>query len=138
MGAEERRGYFRRQFSEDERYFLEFKPAGKFFSKSEVALTMNLSASGLLFRCNKIITVNTLLKLSMVLPRVKKAIPIQARVVRIEPAQREGMYNVAVFYTEISDADRFTIDQFCNEKRGPSQEAPQGAEGLQNTPQQKI
>lgn len=135
MGAEERRGYFRRQFSEDERYFIEFKPAGKFFSKSEVALTMNLSASGLLFRCNNMMTVNTLLKLSMTLPRVKKPISLQARVVRIEPAQREGMFNIAIFYTEISDADRMTIDQFCNEKRGAVQEVPQASEGntSQNT-----
>ncbi|MBI1883470.1 MAG: PilZ domain-containing protein [Chlamydiae bacterium] len=116
MGFEEKRSHFRRYFSEEERYLIEYKVAGKFFAKKEVALTLNLSASGLLFRATHITPVNTLLKVSLQLPHLKKTIPLQARVARIEPTHKEGIYNIAIHYIQILDADRALIDKFCTEQ----------------------
>lgn len=117
MGFEEKRGYIRRYFGSDERYFIEYKTHGKFFQRPQAALSLNLSASGLLFRAAKIIPVNTVLDVNLSLPHIKKPIPMLARVVRMEPTQREGMFDIAIFYTEISDSNRTLIDQFCTAKK---------------------
>ena len=117
MGHEEKRSYFRRTLEEESRYFIEYKPKGKFFASKEVALTLNLSASGLLFRSAKVIPVNTILRVSMTLPHVKNPIRIIARVVRIDATPREGMVNIALHFTEISDSNRSVINTFCTEKK---------------------
>ncbi len=117
MGYEEKRGYVRRYFGADERYFIEHKVHGKFFQRPEAALTINLSASGLLFRSSKIIPVNTIIDVNLSLPHIKKPVQLVARVVRMEPTQRQGMFDIAIFYTEITDQNRSIIDQFCMDKK---------------------
>lgn len=125
MGFEEKRQYQRRYFEESERYFIEYKPAGKFFAKTDVALTLNLSASGALFRATTLFATATVLKVKMTLPLHKKPIQMTAKVVRIEPTLREKIYNIALHFTEISDSDRALINQFCLDKK---EEPPQAAD----------
>lgn len=120
MLFEEKRKYQRRYFGNDERYLIEFKLVGKLFQKFDVALTLNISASGLLFRSTKIFSVNTDLKIRLNLPRMKKPIQITARVVRVEPTQRDGIYDIAIFYTQITDQERTLLDQFCRDKTDSS------------------
>ncbi|MBI1870895.1 MAG: PilZ domain-containing protein [Chlamydiae bacterium] len=116
MGFEERRKHFRRYFGEDERYFIEYKVLGKLIPKKEVALTLDLSAGGLLFRSADLIAVNSEIEFDLSLPHIKDPIHLKGRVVRVEPALKAGIYNIAVQYIEISENDRVAIDQFCTGK----------------------
>lgn len=116
MAIDEKRTGLRRNLTEEDRYLVEYKIAGKFFQKLEMALTLNISSTGLLFRSTKFIPSNTLLKMSMTLPRIKRQVQTLARVVRVEPTAKEGIFNVGVTFTEIPDADRQALDQYCQEK----------------------
>lgn len=117
MDPSEKRVFQRRTLDESERYLIEYKEAGKFFQKKEVALTINVSASGLLFKSNTLIAINKQLSVDMNIPHLKKSIHLTAQVVRIDPSHRDGIYNIAVRFIQISEADRNLINQFCLEHK---------------------
>ena len=123
MGHEEKRAFFRRSFSEDERYLIEYKIGRGLFKKKTVALTINISAGGCLFRAHELIGVNTVMNIWLTLPGTDKPIPIEGKVVRVEPTLRDKIYHVAIHYTKITDLDQDLLNKFCKEERSP-QAAP--------------
>ncbi|MDP8217721.1 MAG: PilZ domain-containing protein [Candidatus Theseobacter exili] len=125
----EQRGFQRRFFQEDERYMIEFVTLPKkFLQKSEVALTLNLSGSGLLFMYNRPLHHGSLMKIKLSIPKRKKPIKLVGKVVRVEPARRHGLFNIAVQFSEITYENRNLIDEFCNDLKEQKKEQ-QKAEG---------
>lgn len=86
-------------FKEEDRYLVEYKTHGRLFQKQEVALTMDVSNSGLLFRTSRFIPVNTTLSINLSLPN-QKPVHTLARVVRAEISLRQGMFDIAIHYLQ--------------------------------------
>ena len=126
----EQRGFQRRFFQEDERYMIEFVTLPKkFLQKSEVALTLNLSGSGLLFTYNRPVHHGSFMKIKLSIPKRKKPIKLVGKIVRVEPASRHGLFNIAVQFSEISYQDQKLVDEFCNDVKEQRKELQQKAEG---------
>ena len=126
----EKRAFQRRLFQEDERYMIEFALLPKkLFRKFEVALTINLSGSGLLFRYSKPLPHGSLMKLRLSLPNAKKPVKIVGRIVRVEPSSKRGIFNIAVQFKEISYEARKLIDDFCSEVKAQREEQQKNDEG---------
>jgi len=104
---------------------IEYKKTKGLFHKWVIALTRNLSASGLLFRAQEIIDTNTILKIKLSLPDEKKPFHLIAKVVRINSTKRGDFFDIAIVFTQINPDDKIKLDQFCKEhenKNEPSSE----------------
>ena len=112
MGIEQRR-HQRRRVKEEDRFLFLYKLKEKFLAKKTVALTLNMSASGLLFRASELIPLNTLLKGVLEVPPLKRKFKVDAKVVRVEPTHRDGIYDIAVYFTQINNDDQEMLNAFC-------------------------
>lgn len=84
----------------------------KCFGKRYVALTENISASGLIFRSAYLFQIGSMLTGILEIPELRKKIDISGRVIRLEPTRKEDIYEVAIQYIEIDNADRELINEF--------------------------
>ena len=122
---QERRRSTRRDLSERERCPIEYKVAGGgFFQKAEVALTKNISASGLLFLSPSIYPLNTEIKAILTLPGAQKPIKIKGKIVRSEPTANPKRNSIAITYIEIKENDRGEIDKFCSSLKSDKTQLP--------------
>lgn len=76
------------------------------------SVTRDLSAGGLRFISGYALPVNTLLSLRIQLDKAEKSIDCLAKVCRVEEDALATMFNVVVYYLDISSADRVRISQF--------------------------
>ena len=89
-----------------------------------VSETVNVSRSGAYCRLDKRIGVMTKLKIQILLPIRKdektltKTIHCQGVVVRVEPCPETGNYDIAIFFSEISQRDAVAIDDYVNSCTG--------------------
>ena len=104
MGIE-KRDYTRRYFSDKELLFFVYKLKDKLLGRKNVALTLNLSATGLLFRAADHLALNSILKGVLKIPNLKREIKLEAQVVRVDATDREGIYDIAVYFTKIDKGE---------------------------------
>lgn len=83
--------------------------------------TKNISASGAYCTLDRFVAPMTKLQLAFELPQGSRRVKIQCAgvVVRIEPVVAtvdRGMYNVAIFFTELAERDRSAIARFVRER----------------------
>lgn len=122
---QERRRSTRRELSDRERCPIEYKiVGGGFFQKAEVALTRNISASGLLFLSSTMYPLNIVLKARLTLPGGHKPISIKGKIVRSEPTENPKRYSIAITFTEINEHDREEIDKFCSALKSDKTQLP--------------
>ena len=76
------------------------------------SLTKDISAGGLRFVSGYTLPVNTILDLRIQLGQGEKSIDCLARVCRVEDDNFSTMFNIVVYYLDISSADRVRIDHF--------------------------
>ncbi len=82
-----------------------------------VSESINISSGGLSFRSVRAMEEFTRLGLTLVLPVKPAPLPVEVRavVVRCEPSRdpaKRTFFDVAVCFTEISEADRATLNSF--------------------------
>ena len=82
-----------------------------------VTETLNISRSGAYCQVNERVELMTKLKVQILLPSRKnqkrsKTIHCQGVVVRVEPAARNGRFDVAIFFSEIAQRDAESINDY--------------------------
>jgi hypothetical protein len=83
-----------------------------------VTASVNLSRSGVYCRVNKRLHFMTKLKIQLLLPSqrddksVAKTIHCEGVIVRVEPPNEAGCYNIAIFFSEIARRDAEFIDDY--------------------------
>ena len=84
-----------------------------------VTETLNISRSGAYCQVNKRVELMTKLKIQILLPvparknqKRSKTIHCQGVVVRVEPAAHNGRFDVAIFFNEIAQATRRSINDY--------------------------
>ena len=86
-----------------------------------VTETGNISQSGSYCRVSKYIEPMTKLSICLLLPlkkdgkNINKKINCEGIVVRSEPALKEGCYNIAIFFNNISQRDAQSISDFVEQ-----------------------
>ncbi|MFH2145103.1 MAG: PilZ domain-containing protein [Candidatus Omnitrophota bacterium] len=83
-----------------------------FFEPELGILTKNLSAAGLLFKASEPLAPGTIVELSLMLPHQKNSIDCLARVTRIEDLELDTYYDVAIYFLDLSDAERSRLNRF--------------------------
>lgn len=107
----------RRHLRTPERVSLDIQDAGTALSTE----TKNLSASGAYCTLNRFIAPMSKLQLRFELPHGARRVKIRCTgvIVRVEPVianAERGSYNVAIFFTELSERDRSAISRFVRER----------------------
>lgn len=82
-----------------------------FFEPELGVLTKNLSAAGLLFKASEHLAPGTIIELTLILPH-QNSINCLARVTRVEELELESYYDVAVYFLDLSDAERSRLNRF--------------------------
>lgn len=83
-----------------------------------VTASVNLSRSGVYCRVNKRLHFMTKLKIQLLLPArrddnsVTKTIHCEGVIVRVEPSNEAGCYNIAIFFSEIARRDAEFIGEY--------------------------
>lgn len=101
----------------DERVILAITDTGLSFQTE----TRNLSTTGVYCTVDRFVSPMTKLALEWELPAGSRRSKIRCAgvVVRVEPVisnPTRGLYNIAIFFTDISDRDRAAISQFVRER----------------------
>lgn len=78
--------------------------------------TKDISAGGVSFGCGYVIPLGTILNIKIQLHEGERSIDCLARVCRVEEETASGMFNIVVYYLDISSADRVKINQFAKLK----------------------
>ena len=78
--------------------------------------TRDISAGGVTFGCGYVVPLGTILNVKIQLNEGERSIDCLARVCRVEEDAASGMFNIAVYYLDISSADRVKINQFAKLK----------------------
>ncbi len=78
--------------------------------------TKNLSAGGLVFMSPEPLKVGSVLELAIELPGAKEVIRCYAKTIRVETAEENGNYDIAVCFLDLSGVDRAHLDQFVREE----------------------
>jgi len=83
------------------------------FTPEELSVTSNISAGGLLFFSDEILTIGSILELNLELPGGGEG-PIEclARVTRVEEMDQGRKYNIAVCFLDITGAQRARLNKF--------------------------
>ncbi len=76
------------------------------------SVTRDLSAGGLRFICGYALPMGTILDLRVRLPDGGPAVACLGRICRVEENARSGVYDLAVYFLDISSADRARVDRF--------------------------
>jgi Tfp pilus assembly pilus retraction ATPase PilT len=84
------------------------------FKPEQFSVTKNISAGGLLFFSNDPLPVSAIIELNMDLPDGEGSIGCLARVVRVEEAGQEHLYNVGVCFLDITGAERARLNKFID------------------------
>jgi type II secretory ATPase GspE/PulE/Tfp pilus assembly ATPase PilB-like protein len=88
------------------------------------SVTKDISAGGLKFVSGYTLPLGTILELKVHLDKNERSIDCLAKVCRVEDDNLSAMFSLAVYYLDISSADRVKIDNFCR---------AQPTTGLENT-----
>jgi len=78
----------------------------------KITSTENISAGGLLFSSSELLAVSSFLELNVELPDNEGAIDCLARIVRVEEAHQQGIYNIAVCFLDITSAQRSRLERY--------------------------
>ncbi len=81
------------------------------------SITKNISAGGLLFSSSHSIEVDSIVDLRIQLDEKKDGIGCLAKICRVEEDELSDTLNIAVYYLDISSADRVKIENFVNSKK---------------------
>jgi type II secretory ATPase GspE/PulE/Tfp pilus assembly ATPase PilB-like protein len=76
------------------------------------SITKDISAGGLKFVSGYTLPLGTILELKVHLDKHERSIDCLAKVCRVEDDNLSAMFNLAVYYLDISSADRVKIDSF--------------------------
>jgi general secretion pathway protein E len=87
------------------------------FKPEQFSVTKNISAGGVLFFSNEPLPVSAILELKMDLPDGEEAIDCLARVIRVEEAGEEHLYNIAVCFLDITGAERQRLNKFIEAEK---------------------
>lgn len=83
------------------------------FTPEELSVTSNISAGGLLFFSDEVLTIGSILELNLELPgSAEDAIECLARVARVEEIDQERKYSIAVCFLDITGAQRGRLNKF--------------------------
>jgi hypothetical protein len=77
------------------------------------SVTKDISAGGLKFVSGYTLPLGTILELKIHLDKNERSIDCLAKVCRVEDDNLSAMFSLAVYYLDISSADRVKIDNFC-------------------------
>ncbi len=93
-------------------------PLKLFYDQVEHAsVTRDISAGGLRFVSGYTLPVGAIVDLRIQLPGAEKRVNCLARVCRVEDDNLSAMFNIVVYYLDISSADRVHINHFVREQR---------------------
>lgn len=87
------------------------------FKPEQFSVSKNISAGGVLFFSNEPLPVSAILELKMELPDGEGSIDCLARVVRVEEAGQEHLYNIAVCFLDITGAQRGRLNKFIESEK---------------------
>lgn len=87
------------------------------FTPEELSVTSNISAGGLLFFSHEMLAIGSILELSLeLLGGDQDSIECLARVARVEEMGKEGKYNIAVCFLDITGAQRARLNKFVEQE----------------------
>ena len=82
-----------------------------------VATCLDISATGMVFTCDKLPRIGTPLTVSLGLPAGTR-FRAHAKVVRCEPLPKKGRFKIAVHFADLLDDNRLKLEEFLDgEKR---------------------
>ncbi len=85
------------------------------FTPEELSVTSNISAGGLLFFSDEILTIGSILELKIELPgKDEQPIECLSRVTRVEEMDQERKYTIAVCFLDITGAQRARLNKFID------------------------
>jgi hypothetical protein len=87
------------------------------FKPEQFSVTKNISAGGVLFFSNESLPVSAIIELKMELPDGEGSIDCLARVVRVEEAGQENLYNIGVCFLDITGAERARLNKFIESEK---------------------
>ena len=87
------------------------------FKPEQFSVTKNISAGGVLFFSNESLPVSAIIELKMELPDGEGSIDCLARVVRVEEAGQEHLYNIGVCFLDITGAERARLNKFIESEK---------------------
>lgn len=82
------------------------------FTAEQLAVTKNISASGLLFFSKESVPLGAILELKIELPDSSEPIECLARIVRVEETPQENIYNIAVCFLDMTSHQRARMDRY--------------------------
>lgn len=80
------------------------------------SITKDLSAGGVRFVTGYTLPLGTILDIKIHLEKGEKSIDCLAKICRVEEDSVSAMFNLAVYFLDISSADRVRIDNYCRAK----------------------
>ncbi|MCK5215615.1 MAG: Flp pilus assembly complex ATPase component TadA [Candidatus Omnitrophica bacterium] len=83
------------------------------------SVTKDISAGGLRFVTGYTIPKDTVLDLKIVLDKKEPSVNCLAKICRVEEDDLTAMFNLCVYFLDLSSGDRARIEQFVREKSGP-------------------
>jgi len=90
------------------------------FKPEQFSVTKNISAGGVLFFSNEPLPVSSIIELKMDLPDGEEAISCLGRVVRVEEAGQEHLYNIGICFLDITGAERARLNKFIESEQAVS------------------
>ena len=80
------------------------------------AITQDLSAGGLLFSSDEAMAVGKILDINIQLDSVQYEVSCLAKVCRAEKDEASGVFNVAVYYLDITSEERVKLNDFVKRR----------------------
>ena len=84
----------------------------------DFSVTRNISAGGMVFLAKEIISISSILELNLELPDGEDPIECLVRVVRQEETEDEKIYEVAVYFLDLSGAARTRLEKYVKKETG--------------------
>ncbi|MFH1593568.1 MAG: ATPase, T2SS/T4P/T4SS family [Candidatus Omnitrophota bacterium] len=86
------------------------------FAPEGFSVSKNISAGGLLFVANELLSIGSVLELKIELPDGKEPIASLAKVVRVEVLEEQKNYDTAICFLDITGAEKTRLSKFIEEE----------------------
>jgi type II secretory ATPase GspE/PulE/Tfp pilus assembly ATPase PilB-like protein len=78
----------------------------------QYSVTKNISAGGVVFISSEMLPLGSILELNIELPNTEKSVECLAKVVRVEEIEAEKAYDIAVYFLDITGAQRAILNKY--------------------------
>ncbi len=92
--------------------FLVRYETGRLGESPRITNVRDLSAGGLRFFAKDLLEESAVIKLQILVPPLERALPAQARILRVRRANKNFVYSVAVQFVDMSAHDREDLERF--------------------------